>query len=231
MEDIYLPSVLDICFSDYIRFYGDSCTNSNKDELCDAYLRDSNKICLIEFKDVLLNASIKNSADKESLLSEFDKKFVANETKRPKGITQLINAIKDIAFSPISFDESASKENLEIYPAIVYTDLSFGAEGINKIYKEKFRKELKKLNLKNIVVKDVTFINLSFFEIREDYFASNLLNLFDMLNAYHKHTEDSNYNLTSFEVFSRFYMNEYAPQDLGPTSSFLAHMNNILTAK
>jgi hypothetical protein len=230
-ENIYLPLILDTCFPHYVRFYGDACVNSNKEELCDAYLRESNKICLIEFKDVLLNASVKNSADKDKLFAEFDKKFVANQTNKPKGITQLVNAIKDIETNSVSFDNSVSKDGLEIYPVIVYTDLSFGIEGVNKKFKEKFIIEIQKLNLKKVVVKDVTFINLNFFEIREDYFAKKLLNPFQMLDNYHEHTLNPDYMLTPFEVFSRFFMNVYVPEELGVSSSYLKHQHNIVTAK
>ncbi len=231
MENIYLPSVLNTCFPHYIRFYGDSCINSNKEELCDVYLRESNKICLIEFKDILLNAVVKNSADKDKLFAEFDKKFVANQTNKPKGITQLINAIKDIDANFVSFDSSVPENGLEIYPVIVYTDSSFGVEGVNKKFKEKFIFEIQKLNLQNVVVKNATFINLNFFEIREDYFSKQLMNLFQMLDEYHEHTKNPDYTLTPFEVFSRFFMNMYVPEELGASSSYLKHQHNIVTAK
>lgn len=230
-ENIYLPLVLNNCFPHYVKFYGDACINSNKEELCDAYLREDNKICLIEFKDVLLNATIKNSADKEKLFTEFEKKFVSNQTNKPKGITQLINAIIDIDGHSVSFDSAIPKEGIEVYPIIVYTDLSFGIEGVNKIFKEKFNEQIQKLALKNVVVKEVTFINLNFFEIREDYFAKKLLNLFQMLDGYHNHTQTADYALTPFEVFSRFFMNMYVPEELGASSSYLKHQHNIVTAK
>jgi hypothetical protein len=230
-EGIYLPTVLDTCFPHFTRFYGDDCVNSKKEELCDAYLRESNKICLIEFKDVLLNASVKNGADKEKLFVELEKKFVANQTNKPKGVTQLLNALKDINDNSVSFDNSVPKSELEIYPIIIYTDTTFGIEGINKYFKEKFTKEIERLELQNIVVKDVTFINLNYFEINEDYFNQNYLDIFNVLNGYFDHVIEVNYSLTPFEVFSRFYMNTYIPENLGSASSFQKHLRNILTAK
>jgi len=230
-ENIYFQMVLDTCFPRYVKFYGDDCINSKKEELCDGYLRESNKICLIEFKDVLLNASIKNSADKEKLFAELDKKFVANQTGKPKGITQLLNAIKDVDTNSFSFDTSAPQKNIEIYPVIVYTDLSFGAEGINKIFRERFTDEVNKLNLQAAIVKNITFININFFEIREDYFSKNILDFFKMLDAYQEHIKSPNYSLTPFEVFSRFYMSMYVPEELGASSSYLKHQHDIVTAK
>ena len=157
MENIYLPLVLNTCFSHYIKFYGDNCKNSNDEELCDAYLRDQNKICLIEFKDTSLNASIKNSAEQKKLLSELDKKFVANQTGKPKGITQLLNAIKDLEANSISFDDSVSKSGIQLYPISVYTDLSFGKVGLDKTYNDKFGIAIDELPLQNIIVMESVF--------------------------------------------------------------------------
>lgn len=230
-EGMYLPTVLDTCFPHLIRFYGDACVNSKKEELCDAYMRETNKICLIEFKDVLLNASVKNGSDKEKLFAELEKKFLANQANKPKGITQLLNAIKDIDDNSVSFDSSIPKASLEIYPIIVYTDATFGIEGVNKYFKEKFAKEIEQLNLKNIIVKEVTFINLNYFEIHEDYFNQKYLDVYKVLNGYFEHIKEVNYILTPFEVFSRFYMNTYVPENLGSASSFQKHIRNIIIAK
>ncbi len=217
MENIYLKSTIDSCFPDTVRFYGDDCLNSSNEELCDVYLKENNKICLVEFKDVLLNASIKNSGDRETLFLEFDKKFVSNQSNKPKGLTQLINAIKDIELNGISFDDSFSKNELEIYPIILYTDSSFGMEGINKMFNEKFLEGIKELDI-TVTVKNITFINLSYFEIHEDYFNQNILNLFQLLDSYHNHVINIDYSLTPFEVYSRFFMNEHAIENLESTS-------------
>lgn len=229
-ESTYLPMVLNTCFPHYIKFYADACINSNNEELCDAYLRDSNKVCLVEFKDVLLNASIKNSADKVKLFAEFDKKIVSNQTNKPKGITQLINAIKDIDSNSIAFD-TIYNNLIEIYPVIIYTDLSFGIEGINKLFKEKFRKELEKENLKNVIVKNLTFINLNYFEVHEDYFGKNILDFFQILDGYHKHTSNSDFSLTPLEIFSRSYMKENVVENLKPSMSFKYLISSIINAK
>lgn len=230
-EEIYLPTVLNKCFPDFKKFYGNSCLNSKKEELCDVYIRESNKICLIEFKDILLNASIKNSGDKEKLFAELEKKFLANQTNKPKGITQLKNAIKDINDNSVSFDSLPPNTVLEIYPIIIYTDSSFGIEGVNKYFKEKLTTEIESLNLKNIIVKNVTFINFNYFEINEDYFNQNKLDIFSVLNCYFNHIKDADYSLTTFEVFSRFYMNKYVPENLGCSSSFQKLLDSIVITK
>lgn len=213
MEEIYLPKVIKNCFPHYVSYFGNQCIDSNKEELCDVYIRENNKIGLFEFKDVLLNATVKNSGKKQTVFDEFDKKFIKNEKSKPKGITQLLNAIEDIESNSILFDKDLPQQKLIIYPVVLYTDQSFGVEGNNKKYREKFSLELQKLNIKKNEVKEITFINLNFFELREKYFAEKIMNFFDMLDSYHIHCTNAESELTPFEVFSRFYMNEHVPEN------------------
>ncbi|WP_221766281.1 hypothetical protein [Hymenobacter metallilatus] len=227
-EGIYLPIVLREAFPTAVLFFGDDCRNSTGQELCDAYIRQGNKVCLIEFKDVLLNAAVKNSADQKTLYTELDKKFVSNQHNSPKGITQLWNALLDIKTHGVSFD-NAHPNDLEIYPVVVYTDNSFGAEGVNKIYKAQFAA----LNTgvpAAATVQEVTFISLSFFELREYYLAQGLLNLFTMLDEYHLHTQLPEYRLTPFEVFARFYTKQHVPQSAPNSNLFKMILPTIICA-
>ncbi|MBS0645506.1 MAG: hypothetical protein JSR97_02800 [Verrucomicrobia bacterium] len=231
MEEIYLPMVFKGCFPSYTKYFGSDCVNSKKEELCDVYLRSGNKICLIEFKDVLLNASAKNSAVKETLFNEFDKKFVANEKNKAKGITQLINAVKDIEANGVLFDEAVNGNQIEVFPIVVYTDHSFGIDGLNKVYKVKFGEATNQLSFNKVRLKDITFINLNFFEIREDYLAKGLLDLFILLEQYHVHISNQDYQQTPFEVFSRFYMNENTKENLGLPLTYQNILSKIIAAK
>lgn len=230
MEEIYLPKVIASCFPSYIKYFGKEAVNSNGEELCDMYFRSANRVCLMEFKDVLLNAKIKNQQDKKSLFNEFEKKFVKNQRNRPKGITQLVNAIKDIIHNSVLFDEEIPIQQIEFFPVILYTDFTFGVEGLNKIYKEKFQDEIQKLQLKNIVIHDVTFINLSYLELHEDYLANGVLNFFDLIIGFHNHIKDPNYKLTPFEVYSRFYMNKYIKENYGLPNTYQELLKEIVQA-
>ena len=210
-EEKYMPKIIDKCFPNYVRFYGDSCKDSNNEELCDAYIREKNRICIIECKDVILNAGIKNSGDKAKLFEEFDKKFVKNEKGKQKGITQLYNAIIDIDSHSVSFD-SFIDSDIELYPVVLYTDNSFGIDGLNKYYRELFEHRLNGVKLK-ISVKPIIFINLNYFEMHCEYFANNRLDIWNLIDEYNRYIEKPNYELTPFEIYSRWYMNKYVPED------------------
>lgn len=227
-DAIYFPTVMKICFPEYTKYFGDQCINSKNEELCDGYIRNGNKLMLIEFKDVLLNASVKNAANEIKLFNEFRTKFVENQKGSPKGMSQLKAAIADIDENLVSFDLGLSLEDLVIYPIIVYTDLSFGADGLNEYYRGKFNEMIADLNLKNIRVQNLTFINLNFFEFSQDYFAKGITDVFVYLENYQEHVKDENFKLAPFEVFSRSYNNDYYPEQLGQPESYLTVQKEII---
>ncbi len=210
-EENYLPKIINKCFPNYIRYYNSDCLDSNGDELCDVYIREDNKICLIECKDVLLKADIKNSGDRKKLFDEFDKKFIKNEKGKQKGISQLQKAIIDINKNGIVFDKIMPNVTLDIYPIIIYTDNSFGIEGLNKYYRTIFEQRIRSEKL-SVKVHAITFINLSYFEMHYEFYSDNCLNIWNMINGYNEYVNNSKYELTPFEIYSRWYMNMYVPE-------------------
>jgi hypothetical protein len=210
-------------------YFGKTVKNSKSEELCDIYIRQKNNIALIEFKDVLLSADVKNSADTQKVFNEFDKKFWENQAGKPKGVRQLLNAIVDIENNGVKVETFDSLEK-ELYPIVLYTDNSFGLEGLNKIYKQKMQKELMTQNVKTLTVHEVTFINLNYFEVMQDYFTPNLINLFTIIREYHTYTKNEDYSKVSFEVFSRHYMNEHVTTQLEGSSFFKEILPEIIKA-
>ncbi|WP_158861614.1 hypothetical protein [Lunatibacter salilacus] len=228
MEDIYFRLIMEKCFPNFIRKSGDDAKKNDGNEICDYYLRKGDNIILIEFKDILLSADLKEKSDKELLYSEFEKKFFENQKKDPKGIQQLYNAVKYIENNALFFDEITEEATLNIYPIVVYTDLSFGYEGINKILKKKFSEMLSSETFTKTKVKDVTFINLSYFEIHEDYLNQEFIELFKFIEEYHQHTQKEQYRTTPFEVYSRFYLKENIKTKLGNPSFMLEVLKQII---
>lgn len=228
LEDIYFKRVIKACFPFYIKVFGKECLNSKGEELCDGYLRDRNKICLIELKDILLSASVKNSGDSVKLVAELSKKFVANQDNKRKGISQLLDAIDDIENDAISFDPIETDEKIQVFPVIVYTDNTFGAPGLNRLLGKRFMEGLSSISLTSLHVHPLTFINLSFFELREEYLSNKHLDIFEMLEAYHIHVRNLDYQLTTFEVFGKFYMEGKQIPDLGTNSTFSQLVKEII---
>lgn len=231
MEKIYLELIMQNCFPRAERFNPTQLLKKDKNPLTDFIVIIGNNILLIEFKDTLLSSIAKNSGDQDKLIKALDIKFVNNEEGDPKGIYQLLNAIRYLKQNLKDFQHLCLGQNKMIFPVVIYTDNSFGYDGMNKIYKEKFDILLKEERSDNFEIKDVTFINLSFFELNEDYLKTNKLDIFNLITLYHTHIQDENYSSAPFEVFSSMYRKEYVPENLGLSSLFKDALFKIIYFK
>lgn len=228
-EEIYFNSLIHDSFPYLLKFFGSLCKNSKNEELCDIYMRDNNKVALIEFKDNLFNDLVKQNRDSKQTIKELDKKFFQNQNESPKGISQLANAVNDIFDNKISFDKKIP-EKIEIYPIVVYTDNALGMDGINFLYKDSFKALLNKPN-SNITIENVVFINLSYFEVHEELFEAHSIDIFNLLKEYNNHTEKTEYKLTPFEVFSRFYLRKINAPNLPDSKKFQEAIKKITEFK
>lgn len=153
---------------------------SEKDSHPDCYLRIHNRIFLIEFKDYMMPTRVISSFDSTLFKGEIDKKFVMNERKEAKGVSQLaiqINALEETEFD---FDKvytyGINRQQLEIYPIIIYTDYQYSIPGINNYLTNVFRsKTREETQFKKIY--DPTLININFLFKYSNYIAGNRLDV------------------------------------------------------
>ncbi len=136
-----------------------------KDGYPDGYLRISNRIFLIEFKDYLFGAKPLKSEKYIDFKNEIDNKFIRNEEGKPKGISQLANQIEFLNNSTYDYDnfieDKLERKKIEIYPLIVYTDYMYSIPGINSYLKLKFEEIKPESDFKKIF--QPIMIDLKFF--------------------------------------------------------------------
>jgi hypothetical protein len=231
MEKIYLDFIMQNCFPTAERFNAIELLKKDKNPLTDFIVVKGNNVLLIEFKDTLLSSIAKNSGDQDKVFKALDIKFVNNEEGDPKGIYQLINAIRHLKQNPSDFQHLCLSQNKMIFPIVIYTDNSFGYDGMNKVYKEKFDMLLKEEHPDNFETKDVTFINLSFFELNEDYLKTEKLDIFNLITNYHTHIQDKNFSSAPFEVFATMYRKTHVPEKLEVPSLFRDALIKIINFK
>lgn len=212
-EEIYLKALVARSFPFAKWYMGEDVKIERDEELCDVYIRDGNRIALVEFKDVSIKDEPKSKKIVKETLGEIDKKFFANENGKPKGVTQLVNAIEYISKHPIPFN-SEDTNGCEIYPIVIYTDSALGMDGINYLYREKFKDMLSEKGISSENIKNVVFINLSHWEDHEQFFRDRHIDLFDMLTQYAVHISEPKYSKTPFEIFSRFFHNHNSIPEL-----------------
>lgn len=115
MEDIYFRHIMERCFSSAIHLSGDDAKKNDGNEICDYYIRYGNNVILIEFKDVLLSAALKDQSDNDPIYKELDKKFYENQKKDPKAIQQLSNAASYLEDNNPEFDILPTENNIDVY--------------------------------------------------------------------------------------------------------------------
>lgn len=121
----------------------------------DCYIRDGNKVYIIEFKDNLAGNKILDLYDYISLRKSIDILFIKNEKGKPKGISQLFNFIKNFEITDLYDDEKLrkiDKSTLRIYPILITTDEFLSLPAIENYLTKEFKKMIlsEKFNFKYI---------------------------------------------------------------------------------
>jgi hypothetical protein len=105
----------------------------------DALLDFGSHVLVFEIKSSLLTEPAKRSADKDSFLADFRRKFVESDRGKPKAIKQLANACRAILDGTI-ITANASTPAV-IYPIFVSDEPAIEATFMNAFFNEEFQKE------------------------------------------------------------------------------------------
>jgi len=171
-------------------------SNGFQDAEPDYYLRNGNKIFLIESKDVILKGEEKQSRNFQVLSDALKSKFYYSTDKKGnkenKAILQLLNNIERILNNYYSNLDVTNPANIRIYPIIVTHDRQFDSMGVNKLVSKWFNHELStnhEWNLckqHNSQIFHPTIINVDTFILYHDLFKCRTNLIFeDLIAGYH----------------------------------------------
>lgn len=121
IEKFLFRKVVEACFMGSGRVLRFDDAHSG-DGFPDAYIREGNRIYLMEFKDVQMPSHVVDSGKYETVRDHIFQKYVRTDKGKKKGITQLAEAIDKLR-NPEYFEEeyTTKARNLRIYPIVVYT--------------------------------------------------------------------------------------------------------------
>ena len=169
----------------YLKISGDVL--SKIDSAPDYYIREGNKVILIENKDTYFSAKIKESEDFEAVIKELREKLLEKSTGKKSAIKQLVNNIIQVLDYKNEFDRDYKLNNLKIYPIIIVHDIFYNTPGLNKIVLKWFndeldmnRKSIKEPFFKNI--KPLLIINIDSIIRSAELLRTNNITLFEILN-------------------------------------------------
>lgn len=111
--------------------------------LPDYYIRNGNKVFLIECKNSFISNRIKSENNCEAIEKDIIEKFYQSGNRK-KAIKQLVNFIElSVEGKYLFFDKIDKLKNLRYYPILVVTDATLNSLGFNQLFNEYFSSELK----------------------------------------------------------------------------------------
>jgi hypothetical protein len=189
-----------LCYKVFREIYPNHCisisgkefTDRKIDGAPDYYIRKGKNILLIESKDFLIPARIKDSFDYDQLVSEFEKKLYFTEVngiKKPKAVLQLINNIKKILKNELQLDTAYKYREVTIYPILLIHDHQFDVEGFNHLINYWFQIELELLDEEGYFINRIeplVVVNIDFL-IHHQETLKNKMSFHEVLNLYVEH--------------------------------------------
>jgi hypothetical protein len=206
-----LYSIMDYVFanSGYIRFDGQALTAKLGGGSADYYLRDKNDVVLVEYKDILVNASTKHSYDFVLIKEEIFKKLVSNQVSSDKGVTQLVNGIERYRKGEYQkVDPDAAIDSI-IYPVLIITDDTLNIAGVNFILNKEFQRLLAERGLDAARITDLTIVHFDTFLLLQDYIRSAKVSFIECLkeyNAMRRNPKNLTEAVAEFSEFMRYKM-------------------------
>lgn len=159
----------------------------------DYYIRKRTKVLLVESKDIVLNASIKESADYNAYVNEIQKKLYYDTKKgqiKPKAILQLIRNVSEILSGNVDYDRI--RKGSKIYPIIIVHHRQLNVAGLSQLLNVWFQGELKKLKEQGLDtrrVAPVTVINIATLILYADKFKQKEFFLERMIDRFHRSSQ------------------------------------------
>lgn len=133
----------------------------------DAMIDFGSYVLVFEIKSSLLTEPAKRNGDKQCFLADFRRKFVENESGKPKAIKQLAAACRAILAGEIKTAKTA--EAPVLYPIFVSDEPTVEATFMNTFFNEEFQKE----GVADSKVKPLTVMSIDELEQTLSYVTDN----------------------------------------------------------
>lgn len=172
----------------YIALSGNECRATDNIGEPDYYIRNWNDIFLFEFKDVMMNASIKTSCDYEKLKSLIEDKLVCKkDSNKDSAIGQLTNNVTKILSSTFSWDKQINAKKVRIYPVLVVGDTKFTTPGMCSILNDYFINSLANKGVNREQVKGLIVVDINTLILYQHEFANKTITLKEVFDGYYNY--------------------------------------------
>jgi hypothetical protein len=191
---------------DYVHFTGDKLKAMFGEGAPDYLIIDNAKVYAFEYKNTFFSGPIKYTFDIDKIKQELDKKFVANEAGKPKGVSQLVNFIED--FSKGRYDKilKQKREAHIIYPILVTQDFTFNLPVVYSLILTRYNEILNVSSSidRRLQMKPITLIDFDLLIKFQDLFITKRLTLNHVLGDYQKFLGHGNNSIDRALSFHKY---------------------------
>lgn len=141
----------------------------------DALLNLAGAVVVFEVKSSLLTEAAKRSGDRKKLEEEINVKFIRNERRKPKAVTQLVTSCKSIESGVVPILPKPNR----IYPVLVADEPTLQTTGFNIHLNDIFQSELGP----SYTIRPLTVMTVNEFEEMLPYVSTNVFGWSDLLET------------------------------------------------
>lgn len=171
----------------------------------DYYIRNGNKIFIFESKDILINASIKESYNFEEYESALKDKLyfhVGKKKESAKAVKQLASFSKTILEGTFNEDSNYKPKSAKIYPIILLHNRQLDILGLNKLINIWFQTELDSKNNEAVNIKNLrmpTIISIDTLILIHERLLNGEFKLENLLDEYQDYIDEERLKKKKFK--------------------------------
>lgn len=198
-----------------------------KDGNPDYYVRNGNKVYLIELKDALIKADATTSLDYSQIESELSEKLLRKEDGTPKAIGQIALDVKRVLRNENDWDKNCKGEKARVFPILMITDRILKCPGLNFLVNVWFKTEISKLLTTEEIsrVYPITVVSIDSVMIHNEFISKNIGKLNQILKNY-----TSRFNINKYLRSSRSLADaskKYVDECMLPFDSYLQKLDDM----
>ena len=156
----------------------------------DYYIRNGNKVFLVEVKDSLIAGKAKQSFNVAEIQEEISKKYYKTQNSE-KAVKQLITRIRLSLTMAYSFDQNYKPKSLKFYPILIVYDINLTVPGIESLMAEWFNQEradlvaeMEEKGIEGFQINDLVILHVDGLVLLSEYIRVGKIRLEDLINSH-----------------------------------------------
>ena len=183
----------------------------------DFYVRNWNRVYIIEYKDPLFKAEVKVSHDFKQIKKYVEEKLVVKSNGDISAIEQIVYNIKKIVLKSewFEWDEIVNgNDKIQIYPILVVGNRVFKTPGLAPILNNLLRESLRKNNIQGSQIHDLLLVDIDTLLWFQNDFKEGRIDFQEVVKKYYRFIkEDMPYKPHQESTFTNFIHNTFSFSD------------------